>query len=70
VIGQFGLRSSWPGLGGGYRNVLLGVDKTPADSDKPATTASQEDKDTYTKAQGLNELAYEDLVLCIDGSTC
>jgi hypothetical protein len=48
---------------------LLGVDKTPADLDKPATTASQEDKDTYKNAQDLNELAYEDLGLCIDGTT-
>jgi hypothetical protein len=53
----------------GYRDVLLGKVITPSDSDEPAATATQAEKDAYNKACELNDLAYEETVLCIDGTT-
>ena len=53
----------------GYRDHLLGIVKTPTDSEKPTASATQSDKDIYKKSREPNELAYEDLILCIDGAT-
>jgi hypothetical protein len=53
----------------GYRDVLLGKDVTPLDADEPAATATQAEKDAYNKARKLNDVAYEEMILCIDGTT-
>jgi hypothetical protein len=53
----------------GYRDVLLGKDNTPSDADEPAATATQAEKDVYNKVRKLNDLAYEEMILCIDGTT-
>jgi hypothetical protein len=53
----------------GYRDVLLGKDITPLDADEPAAMATQAEKDAYNKVRELNDLAYEEMILCIDGTT-
>jgi hypothetical protein len=53
----------------GYRDVLLGQEVTLSDVDKPADTASQVEIDKYTKARELNDLAFEEMCLCIDVTT-
>jgi hypothetical protein len=53
----------------GYRDVLLGKDITPSDTDEPAATATQAEKDVYNKERELNDLANEEMILCIDGTT-
>jgi hypothetical protein len=50
-----------------YQDILLGHDVTLSDADKPVDTATQAEKDKYEKAQELNDLAYEEMCLCVDG---
>jgi hypothetical protein len=52
-----------------YRDVLLGKDISLSDADEPSATATQAEKDAYNKAHKLNDLAYEEMILCIDGTT-
>ena len=53
----------------GYRDILLGKERIPTDDEEPADTASAASKEKYNKPRDLNELAYEDLILCIEGNT-
>ena len=53
----------------GYKELLEGTEKIPKDADAPVATASDEDKQKYKDLRDANELAYEDLILCIDSTT-
>ena len=53
----------------GYRDILLGKEKIPTDKDEPEDTASDAVKEKYKKVRDANELAYLDLILCIEGNT-
>jgi hypothetical protein len=53
----------------GYRDVLLGKDIALSDTDEPAATATQAEKDAYNKGRKLNDLACEEMILCVDGTT-
>ena len=53
----------------GYKDYLTGKEAIPTDFEEPDASETQEIKDEYKKKRGFNQLAYEDLILCIDGTT-
>jgi hypothetical protein len=53
----------------GYKEYLEGTERIPTDAEKPADTETATVKEVYKGKRDLNELAYEDLVLCIDTTT-
>ena len=53
----------------GYKDMLTGKEAIPKDSEEPEASEPQGVKDEYKRKRGLNETAYEDLILCINGDT-
>ena len=53
----------------GYKELLIGNMQNPGDDEKPDDSEPETVKEEYKKKRDLNQLAYEDLILCIDGNT-
>ena len=53
----------------GYRDILPGKEIIPKDNEEPEDSATDAVKEKYKKVRDSNELAYLDLVLCIEGNT-
>ena len=53
----------------GYKSILLGEVKVPDDEVDVGALSSDEAKKEHEKLRKLNEEAYEDLVLAINGET-
>jgi hypothetical protein len=53
----------------GYKKYLEGTLKIPTDAEEPDDTATDANKKKYKDARDLNELGFEDLILCIETTT-